>query len=699
MIRPHREIIGRARATWIAVVLCGLHVLMAASVSRQFSTTFDEIAHVTAGYAYWTAGDMRFQPENGNFPQRWAALPLLIMDLQPFPPDHPAWEVGQVWHLGEDFFYELGNDSARILAAARGMIALLSGALCFTIFCWSRDLFGPAGGLVSVTLAAFSPTLLAHGGLATSDTAAALSFGLATLAWWRVCHRVTLTRIVVAGLAAGLLAVSKFSAVLFAPMAIIMIVARLLRRAPLVAVWRGSTHWVRGGRRVVVLGGVSVVAVLIAWSCIWACYGFRYRPTSNPDHQYYMHTWEMVTLADTPTPRLLADGRNASAQPVNFKPGPLQAIAQFCRSHELFPEAFLHGLLNVDRYSRSRLAFFAGEFRNTGWWTFFPTAFLLKTTGPALLLIFLGTLACSQLRSRRGRWYRLVPLLALFGIYGSTILTSSLSIGHRHMLPLYPVMFIFAGAAALRLIKHRGWMLAMVVVLLGSHVAVSLTTRPYYLAYFNALGGGPENAHKIFVDSSLDWGQDLPSLRDWLTAHRTEQPVFLSYFGYGDPEQEGIDAVRFGDSYFDRRARVVPAKVQGGIYCISATMYQQVYTPTRGAWTLSFEATYAKLRTWVQHFSQRPAGAPITDMQGNPLTSAEVTTRLWNYEALQFGRLCHYLQNRAPDDYVGYSILVYELSDADINLAVNSPLAAVNAAIAARYTDESVPSSDEVPID
>jgi hypothetical protein len=29
----------------------------------------DEIAHVTAGYAYWTQHDYRLQPENGNLRQ------------------------------------------------------------------------------------------------------------------------------------------------------------------------------------------------------------------------------------------------------------------------------------------------------------------------------------------------------------------------------------------------------------------------------------------------------------------------------------------------------------------------------------------------------------------------------------------------------------------------------------------------------
>src|SRR3954451_1808740 len=56
-------------------------------------TTFDELLHLTAGYSYWTTGDFRMQPENGNLPQRWAAIPLLFSKPH-FPDlDQQAWRL------------------------------------------------------------------------------------------------------------------------------------------------------------------------------------------------------------------------------------------------------------------------------------------------------------------------------------------------------------------------------------------------------------------------------------------------------------------------------------------------------------------------------------------------------------------------------------------------------------------------------
>lgn len=134
-------------------------------------------------------------------------------------------------------------------------------------------------------------------------------------------------------------------------------------------------------------------------------------------------------------------------------------------------------------------------------------------------------------------------------------------------------------------------------ILLVAHCLTSLVARPYYFAYFNSLAGGSDQAYKLFVDSSLDWGQYLPGLADYFDRQEPSVPTFLSYFGTGEPSHEGIRATRFGDAYFERRARSVPAALTGGTYAISATMLQRVYSPTRGPWTPSFEATYAQLQS------------------------------------------------------------------------------------------------------
>jgi len=69
--------------------------------------------------------------------------------------------------------------------------------------------------------------------------------------------------------------------------------------------------------------------------------------------------------------------------------------------------------------------------------------------------------------------------------------------------------------------------------------------RRDYLAYFNQVAAGPKNGYKHLVDSSLDWGQDLPALRSWLAQNPDRFGTgqrYLAYFGTALPEWYGIKA-------------------------------------------------------------------------------------------------------------------------------------------------------------
>ena len=68
----------------LAILLAALHAVLAVTATATKSMTSDEIAHLTAGQAYNTRADFRMQPENGNLPQRLAALPMTIAQL-PLP--------------------------------------------------------------------------------------------------------------------------------------------------------------------------------------------------------------------------------------------------------------------------------------------------------------------------------------------------------------------------------------------------------------------------------------------------------------------------------------------------------------------------------------------------------------------------------------------------------------------------------------
>ena len=117
------------RKAWVVVaaaLILALHFAMAVVSKRHESTTSDEIVHVTGGFAYWRFNDYRLQPENGNLPQRWVALPAWIGRAR-FPDlDQDYWRTSDAWVMGHEFFYETGEDHFPRLMAARAMTALFS---------------------------------------------------------------------------------------------------------------------------------------------------------------------------------------------------------------------------------------------------------------------------------------------------------------------------------------------------------------------------------------------------------------------------------------------------------------------------------------------------------------------------------------------------------------------------------------------
>lgn len=660
MTTPESNAARPAHGTWpprpplrvilAAVALLLLHFTLAVAGKRAASTSTDELAHLTAGFSYWQNHDYRLHPENGNLPQRWAALPGWLTGA-PFPNlnGNEYWRTSDVWIVGHQFFYESGADHFPRLMAGRAMTALFSVGTGVLVLLWSWRFFGPTGALVSLTFFVFSPDFLAHGALATSDGCMVFFFLAATAAWWRHLHDGRAVIWWLSALVLGLAFVAKYSAVLLVPMMIAMAAVRAWAPAPWqVGRWRLTTPLGKFGVAALSAVGHAAIVALV----IWAFYGFRFAAgnPSLPPADHFIKPWSDF-IGKT---GLLGEATRALAQ--------LHAL----------PEAFLYGFDYVLFSTKSRSAFLNGEHSLTGWRTFFIWSFLLKTTLPLLITALL--LAVTALRQRwRGRedfrrLYPWTPLLALFAIYGGSSIASQLNIGHRHILPLYPVLFIAAGALGTALSSELLWRRAVVAGLLGWHSFEGVRFAPFHLAYFNALAGGPANGRRHLVDSSLDWGQDLPALKHWLETHAQGQPTFLSYFGSGQPSYYGIKARRlaflnnfkFEDHY---------AQLEPGVYCISATILQAVYSSELAHWPLESEKEYQTLRALEPLFAvytQDPARRAELRKDAPTVRWPEAIKR---HDRLRMARLTSYLRARQPDAHAGYSILIYRLNAAEVHAA------------------------------
>jgi hypothetical protein len=635
----------RRRSWFTAAVVAGLlavHAALGLSALAGKSVTADEIFHLTGGYLFDRFGDYRIHPDNGVLPQRLQGLPAVLAGAKPPPlENNPYWRTSDVYVMSYQFFYESGNDHWPLLMRARALTLLFSLGAGLLVFIWARALAGPAAGLTALGLFAFSPTWLAHGPIATSDAAAALFLAASTGAYWWQLRGSGPGRILASALIFGLACVAKFSAVLLLPIFVLLTVLHLARQ---------PVAERRPGRVIGRLALHGAAAVLV----IWAFFGFRYTAFAPglPPADHFIRSWDWMLS----------------------QVGWQRPVIDFLRQWHLLPEAFLFGYTHAYVGSQLRAAFLAGDYSTQGWVQFFPLAFLWKSTPAELAGLVLAILAAVRNHTRFGVWaVRLAPLLALVVVYGGVALTSHLNIGQRHLLPLYPAVFIVAGVAAWRLSRVPRVRLVFAAALVASQALVAARTHPHYLAYFNVLAGGPTQGWRLLVDSSLDWGQDLPGLKTWLDRNNTgaqAAPVFLSYFGSGEPDYYHIAAHRL-PSVNDFKFPHHWYQTTAGLYCVSATMLQQVYSPLRGEWSLAWEREYQEGRLKEPLFWKYWTDA-ATREEVRATGAAEAFERTWQrYDLLRFARLCHFLRARRPEAVIGHSIFIHRLSQAEIDAALN----------------------------
>src|SRR5436305_6339240 len=205
------------RVWLLAILIAVLHAAMAVTAANTKSPTFDEPQHLTAGYSYWVTSDFRLDPENGNLPARWAALPLLLSNTKFAPLNDRAWERADEGRTDHQFFYEAGNDSDQMLGQARVMMSIFGAALCLLIYRCGREFFGILGGLLAETMAAFDPNFLAHSALVASDVPAAFFFTAAVWSSWRLFQKISPATLTTAALSLAGLFLTKFSAPIVLP--------------------------------------------------------------------------------------------------------------------------------------------------------------------------------------------------------------------------------------------------------------------------------------------------------------------------------------------------------------------------------------------------------------------------------------------------------------------------------------------------
>ena len=529
---------------WVGVV-CLLQMLvmeLLVPAWRQ-SAAFDEGCHVLAGYSYLKKGDFGVNPEHPPAVKLLSALPLLAAPLRsPSFDGIPASKVA-CFLGGRDFLYSNSVGADRILLRARMAAATLTVLAALLTFAVAYEMFGAAVGLLALCLFVFEPNLLAHGSLITTDMGATL-FLLATVyAFYRYLKEPSAVRLIFVGIAAGIALATKHSAILLAPILLLLSLAELA--------WHDAgCSLARGGRakHAFRLLGSLVVVGAMSLTILWAFYGFRFaaRPngqTMSPNLEQYL--------------RLIP---NPEAEKI------VSALAHY----RLLPEAYVYGLADVLIAPGYAWSYLFGKVYHEGRWVYFPATFVIKSSAGFLLLLLLLPVALA--RDRGGKWREFLFLTVATGVYLIAAMNSGFNVGVRHILPIFPFVIVLAAFTAAKVAAYSRAGRYFVAALVLFHVTSSARALPNYLSYANELWGGSANTHALLSDSNVDWGQQLKQTKNYLN----KQGISDCWFDYvgrsvADPNYYGIPCRPLPQSgAFDSAGGVVPEHISGTIL-ISAT--------------------------------------------------------------------------------------------------------------------------------
>lgn len=528
---------------WFLCAIAALFAVFAMELYlsvRLESQTFDEPAHIYAGYSYWLRSDFGINPEHPPLVKLVATLPLLV-ERPKYPDPVNVFFRAQSVIGGMVMMSEPGADS--ILAHTRAAVSLFAFVLGVLVVLSAREMLGDGAALLALLLFVFDPLILAHGPLLGTDMGATCCIFGAIYSFYRYVKRPSYLRLGVSCVAVGVAFAAKHSAILVFPILAMLCVFELFfaRRDGV-----EPKPAIPPGRRVLRIAAAYCAIVIAAIAILWAFYGFRY--AARPGGEQIV----------PPTAVYLKSLHH-----------PIEANAiGFAERHHLLPESYLFGFTDVTMLARDgRPMYLFGKVYPEGKWFYFPAAFVIKMTIGFLILLALVPFARAlwQKGLRREMVFLLLPPAIFFG----SALTAKVDIGIRHILPIMPFLIVLVAGAAMALARQSrvwAWATAILIVL---DVAGSLHAYPNYLPYSNEAFGGPFKTYRVLADSNVGWGGGLKALHASL-AQRGITQCWFAYSAFPDPRDFQIPCNRlptFFSTLTDRgQQQPVPEHIDGPVF-------------------------------------------------------------------------------------------------------------------------------------
>lgn len=542
------------------------------NASKQESAIMDELAHIPAGYSYVKYFDYRLNPEHPPLIKALAALPLIIQSANwdiNFPVNSTNWknDVNGQWAVGTQFLYESGNDADKIIQWMRLFPMILTLILILFVYIWSKELMGKWWAFLPTMLTAFSPAILAHGHYVTTDVGATLGIFASIYFFIRFINNKTGINLLFSGIAFGLAQLMKFSAVLLVPLFGFLIIVFAISKArnfnSLMAKIAGFA------KEFFKYLGYVISIFAIGYIVVYAVY-FLFTLNYPIEKQAADTRFILASFAGGPDQNL----NSCKLKSMGGSFSPMKCLTDvdiaMAKDKVLRPMGqYLLGVLMVlQRTAGGNTSYFLGQVSSSGWWYYFPIVFLLKEPIPSLLLIllalciagfnFLRNPSNTGIKKRFFNYLELnsaeFAMISFIVLYWTYSIKSPLNIGIRHILPTIPLIYILASETIKNWVRQKLTLSesfikntlystsnlikvsvksALIIILVIWFALETLTNVPYFLSYFNEIGGGVSNGYKYVADSNYDWGQDLKRLKTFVDEKKIDK-IGVDYFGGGD---------------------------------------------------------------------------------------------------------------------------------------------------------------------
>ena len=494
------------------------------------SVTVVELAQLPSGLAAWQSGSLGIYRVCGPVSKWLYSLPAYLAGIRiSYPPSFETDVTSRhEWFVGKSFQKQHTKNCLFIYRLSR-LLPILVTAIGGCLICeWSTRLFGAWPGVVSLGVWGWMAPVLAHGSLVTSDMASTVMMLLATRTFWGFLMRPSLCTMLASGVTLGFAQATKFTLLLLDPCWAVLLLSRaiqLSRSRDSIKLTINSSTRILSRRplpstiRFLSLGfGIFLISVI----AIDVSYGFR-------GIGFVLSDWN--------------SGHSSLAREVEeFSRVP--AAQLLLRFPMPLPIELLRGLdTQLADTERVQSTYMLGQTRLGGWWFWYAFATLIKVPLPALILCMMSMVRTPA--GVRGGEDLLWSGICILMPAGEVALVISATTGtgtnaaFRYLLPSLALLCVWVGLACH---GHSRIRKKVIGVLLSWLFAAAIFATPDHLGWTNELGWIAERCtgKPPLIGDSLDWGQDLVRLGDWIAGHSEQGTTVACVYSLGIGEPFGL---------------------------------------------------------------------------------------------------------------------------------------------------------------